>query len=191
LNIAEIPFDMSFTLDDVLRERATDRGGMSQGVGHIKEHIDKETDPLKKATLLTLLGVYSRIMMELVESEESLEEAISIYKENNKKSHGLGAKLRLAVTYTWKKEFGKSDHIFLGAIDMLKNTQEPALLKHLDYAYLHYGKSLFEQQRYDMALDNFVASYELKIQKGDMNGLDLLQQCIDFTKAKMNEEESA
>ncbi|TNF31630.1 MAG: hypothetical protein EP319_01660 [Deltaproteobacteria bacterium] len=188
MNIAQIPFDMSFTLDEVLRERPNDKASMSQGVGHIKEHLDNEADPLKKATMLTLLGVYSRIMMELVESEEALEEALGIYKEHNKKSHGLGAKLRLAVTYTWKKEFGKGEHIFLGAIEMLKDTEEPALLKHLDYAYLHLGKSKFEQQHYGMALDNFVASYELKIQKGDMNGLDILQQCIDFTKAKMNEE---
>jgi tetratricopeptide (TPR) repeat protein len=188
MNIAQIPFDMSFTLDEFLRERPNDKASMSQGVGHIKEHLDKETDPLKKATMLTLLGVYSRIMMELVESEEALEEALGIYKEHNKKSHGLGAKLRLAVTYTWKKEFGKGEHIFLGAIEMLKDTEEPALLKHLDYAYLHLGKSKFEQQHYGMALDNFVASYELKIQKGDMNGLDILQQCIDFAKEKMNEE---
>lgn len=188
MNITEIPFDMSFSLDDVLRERANDRASMSQGLGHIKEHIHKEAEPLKKASLLTLLGVYSRIMMELVESEESLEEALNIYKDNSKKAHGLGTKLRLAVTYCWKKEFGKADHIFLGAIEKLGSTEEPVLLKHLDYAYLHYGKSLFEQQRYEVALDNFVASYELKIQKGDMNGLDIVQQCIDFTKAKMNED---
>ena len=120
---------MSFSLDEVLRERPDDKAGMSQGVGYIKEHIDKEVDPLKKATLLTLQGVYSRIMMELVESEEALEEALNIYKEHNKKSHGLGAKLRLAVTYTWKKEFAKGEHIFLGTIEKLHNTEEPALLK--------------------------------------------------------------
>ena len=180
---------MSFSLDDVLRERANDRAAMSQGVGHIKECIDKESEVLKKASMLTLLGVYSRIMMELMESEESLEEALSIYKENRKKAQGLGAKLRLAVTYCWKKEFGKADDILLGAIVKLGKTEEPILLKHLDYAYIHYGKSLFEQKRYEMALDNFVASYELKIQKGDMNGLDTVQQCIDFTRAKISEAE--
>lgn len=184
---------MSVTLDNVLRERANDRGSMSQGVGYIKEQLDKETEPLKKAHILSLLGIYSRIMMELVESEEVLEEAISIYKENNKKSHGLGAKLRLGVTYIWKKEFGKGDNIFLTAIGKLKNTEEPALLKHLDFAYLHYGKSQFEQEHYEIALDNFVQSYELKIQKGDLQALETLQQCIDFTKAKMAEanEETA
>lgn len=155
MQVSEIPHDMSFTLDEVLRERPNNRESMSQGLEYIKEFLSKETDPLKRAQLLSLSGIYSRILLELVQSEKALEDAIDIYKANGKKVQGLGAKMRLAVTYTWKKEFGKSDHIFLGTIEKLKATKEAALLKHLDYAYLHYGKSQFEQERYLPALDYF------------------------------------
>jgi len=185
----DIPFNMEYSIDEVLRERADDIGSMKQGVKFLREKLDEEEDDLVRAAILSLIGVYERITLELSESELAFVESLEKYKGAGKKAHALGVKLRMAVTYQWKKEFDKADNIFNETISKLKNTQEPKLQHYLNFAYQHYGKSLFEQHRFDLAQENFVAALELRLAAGDMNAIQDTQNCIEKTKEFIEEME--
>jgi tetratricopeptide (TPR) repeat protein len=178
----DIPFNMEYSIDLSLREKAQDEGAMRQGVKFLKEKLSEETDDFSAATLLSMIGTYQRILIELSESEDAFKEAIEKYKKSGKKAHALGAKLRLAVTYQWKKGFVEADKIFVETIVKLENTEETKLQHYLDFAHQHYGKSLFEQYRNEVALDNFVAALELRLAFGDMKLIEDTQNCIVKTK---------
>ncbi|MBT7609097.1 MAG: hypothetical protein HN576_05040 [Bacteriovoracaceae bacterium] len=185
----DIPFNMEYSIDLTLRERPEDNSSMLQGVTFLREKLLEETDDTICAGLLTMIGSYERILLELSESENTLLEAIEKYKSVGKKAQALGAKLRLAVTHQWKKEFDKADNIFTTAITKLENTEEPKLLHYLEFAYQHYAKSLFDQQRNDIALENFVAVLELRLASGDMKLIEDTKNCIEITKQAIKERE--
>jgi hypothetical protein len=185
----DIPFNMEYSIDLTLRERPEDMASMKQGVKFLREKLEEETDETACAGLLTMIGSYERILLELSESEKALLESIEKYKAVGKKANALGAKLRLAVTHQWKKEFDKADNIFIDTITKLENTEEPKLLHYLNFAHQHYAKSLFEQQRNDIALDNFVAALEIRLASGDMKLIEDTQNCIDKTKQAIKQRE--
>lgn len=173
---------MEFSIDLTLRERAEDSASMKQGVKFLKDKLEDETDDFANATLLSMVGTYQRILIELSESEDSFNKAIEKYKSAGKKAHALGAKLRLAITYQWKKDFVEADKIFMETISKLENTEEPKLQHYLNFAHQHYAKSLFEQRRNEVALENFVAALELRLAAGDMKLIEETQNCIGKTK---------
>ncbi len=184
----DIPFNMEFSMDSILRERADDSVQMRKGVSFLKEKLEEEKDELKLASILSLIGGFERILIELSESEKTYHLALEKYKEAGRKALGLGVKLRLAVTHQWKKEFDKADNIFLGAISRLEKTEAPKLQHYLNFAYQHYGKSLFEQERFGVALDNFVLALELRLAQGDLKLINDTQDCIEKTKEALSEQ---
>lgn len=189
----DIPFNMEFSIDEVLRERADDPSSMKQGVKFLREKLEEADDVKVRASILSMIGTYERILIELSESEMAYVEAIELCKSEGKKLLGLRIKLNLAVTYQWKKKFDKADNIFVETINKLKDTDEPKLQKLLEFAYQNYGKSLFEQHRFDVAQENFVSALELRLASGDMNLIEDTQNCINKTKEfieKMEEEEN-
>jgi hypothetical protein len=192
VKVEDIPFNMQYSIDLTLRERAEDVGSMKQGIKFLREKLAEETDDYISAGLLSMIGSYERIVFELSESETALELSIEKYKAAGKKAQALGAKLRLAITYQWKKEFIEADNIFMETITKLENTEEPKLLHYLNFALQHYAKSLFEQHRNELALENFVAVLEYRLVAGDMKLIEDTQNCIEKTKLaiKKREEEA-
>ena len=131
------------------------------------------------------MGVYARIIGKLEKSEEYLTKALGIYNECEKTGLAFSVELRLAVTKQWLGQYGKADTCFTAAIKKLEGKSGVNSQKLLDYAAEHYGKSLYEQKRYEGALEYFLKSHEMKMILGDMQGMTQMQGFIDTTNQQL------
>jgi tetratricopeptide (TPR) repeat protein len=179
----DIPFNMDYKINKELREQPVDMDAMLMGIDHLKEELENEENQIKRASILSLLGVFSRISGDYIGSENFLKESYEIFKTEKKFLAAFVARLRLGVTYQWKEQYSKSEKIFLSCIDIARNSDDPALAGYEDFALQHLGKCKFDQGLINEALDYFTEAMELRIVKGDLELIKSTEKAIEVVRS--------
>jgi len=181
---------MDYQINEQLREEAVDFRAMTEGIEHLKDELEDTTDPLKRASILSLLGVFNRITEDYIGSVECLQEAYDIFKNEKKFLAAFVARLRLGVTLQWKKDFIKSEKIFLNCIEIARNSDDPALAGYEDFAIQHIAKCKFDQGFYNEALEYFTEAMELRIVKGDLELIKVTERAIEVVRSHLPKSKS-
>lgn len=175
MNISDIPHDMTFKFGPKLREIPLNKMDMLYGMMYLQEQLHNKTlNQDEKGKLHGLLGTYLRIVSELDESKRHLNQAITIFRELERKQSVFINQLRLANTYQWHNDFVTSNQMFDELTELAENHSD--YIEYRDFAYQHQGKNLFDQKKYREALDYFQKALELR--KGHRN-----RELIDSTEA--------
>ena len=152
------------TFDQNLREFPCDPALFRECVNELQELLESSSDPQKQVSLLGEIGVHYRILNNLQDAENSILKALKII-ENYKLGIKLEIqqKIRLAHVIQWKKNFEKSDKMYLEIIATCRSNIEAAM--YLDFALQHAGKNFFDQNRFVEALNVFNEALGLRLQR--------------------------
>lgn len=184
----ENPYDMSTTYNDLLRDVPVHPEEMEKGVAFLKEKLDLSNSEKERAKLLNLIGIYLRILGKLEEAELMLADAHTLYLNLKEPVLAEGVSLRMAIVYQYMGDFNKSDAVFTRIIKEVEQNQNRNLAGFHDFALQHYAKSLFEQKRYQKALDLLLRVHSMRLLKGDMNLIESTEIAIQKTREMMEKE---
>lgn len=185
----KVPHNMKTMRDrETLRDLAEDQDEMKKGIEYLKQQLSEEKDDLKRAALMSHLGVYCRILNDYANSEEFFIKAIELYREKDHEARAFAVRLRLAHTYHWKEQYTKSDEIFLKSLEKIKKSSDKNITKYKDYILQHFGKSKFDRQMYKDALNMFLEALELRLAKGDLDLIESTQMAIDRVREFVEKE---
>lgn len=135
----------------------------------------------ERLRILGTIGVYSRMLNDLNKAEAALIAALALTEPNNNANSYIANRLRLAHVYQWQSRFPEADAIFIDVITRCR--ANPDLEPYLDFAYQHYGKSLFDQQRYAEAERAFNSALILRQSKDDPALLESTQFALETTRS--------
>lgn len=171
-----IPFNMNFHIDRNLREQPEDLEDMKRGIRFWRDQLET-TEPISlKALLNGRIGVFSRIVKDLDESERRLRSAIDQHDILQDHKQIFVNQLRLAHTYQWKKEFTKANQMFNEL--MMKLHKNPLYQDYKDFLYQHYAKCKFDEGKYDAAYSLFQVALRVRIDKGNYHLIRSTEACI-------------
>jgi tetratricopeptide (TPR) repeat protein len=195
MGLPELEYDLSTVLDENLREKPANFEDMQKAVAEYKEHAeglgDSEKDDLEKANAYTLIGLYSRILLALEDSEDFLKKAFELFKKHEKATSAQMTKVRLATTLAWASNYTKSDEYFSGAIDKFRDAKGSKSQVILGYSLENYGKSKLERQMVQDALDLFLEALEVKMALGKMDDIQNLNDFIATARGKLESPEES
>jgi tetratricopeptide (TPR) repeat protein len=175
-------FDLSYTFNDKLRDIPNNYSEFVRYTEFLRSEISEEPDLLSKAKLLSKLGGYQRIIGKLKESEENLKLAIKIFETFGNLKNIFVAKIRLAHTYQFQKNFDISNKMFDGLIHEAESN--PDLIDYQDFAYQHSGKNQFDQSNYNKALELFNKALDIRILKQNDELIKSTKYAIEVTQVK-------
>ena len=184
----ENPYDMSTKYNDLLRDVPVSPEEMEKGIGFLKEKLDMSNSEKERAKLLNLIGVYLRIVGKLEEAELMLADAHTLYTNLKEATLAKGVSLRLAIVHQYMGDFNKADAVFTHIIKEVEQNHNRDLAVFHDFALQHYAKSLFEQKRYQKALDLLLKVHGMRLLKGDMNLIESTELAIQKTREMMEKE---
>lgn len=145
---------LAYTFDADLREVPSDLAGMEKYVQELQESLAIELEHRERVRRLGELGVYLRILNQLDSAEKSIRHALAIVDANN---FGVGLRvqneIRLGNILQWKKSFVESNLLFEKTIEQCRSHLDGK--KFLGFALQHAGKNLFDQKKFQEALDLF------------------------------------
>ncbi len=154
----EPPFDVSVGFDTSLREVPNDPAAMSAAVDWLRQRLDDPSlsEAVRVRTLGTL-GSYARVLGRLDEAQVALDEALE-------RAHGLADdrliianEIRRAHVSQYRGDFVDSNRRFAKVIE--RSGDDGPLI---DFALQHAGKNLFEQGRFDEAIDHFQKALDVR-----------------------------
>jgi len=186
MKASEIPFNMEVEIQVDLREAPKSYDEMKKGIAFLKTKIEETEDELELASMYSLIGGYSRILLELDESEKYLNLSLEIYEKQQFKIQAFAVKIRLATTYLWKEQFTKADAFFISAIKICEKSHNEKIKDYLDFVLQHYGKSKFEQKCYNEANELFIRAMEMRAAKGNIELMESTQQALTIVNKYLN-----
>lgn len=189
MGLPEMEYDLSTHLDENLREKPSNFEDMQKAVAEYKEHAeglgDSEKEELEKANAYTLIGLYSRILLALEDSEEYLKKAFELFKKHGKATSAQMTKVRLATTLSWASNYTKSDEYFVAAIDKFRDSKNTKNQTILGYSLENFGKSKLERAMVQDALDLFLEALEIKMALGKMEDIQNIESYIATARTKL------
>ncbi|GAB4014574.1 MAG: hypothetical protein Fur0010_12830 [Bdellovibrio sp.] len=180
-----IPYDMSTKFNDDLKDEAVNPEDMKKGIAFLKEKLEEAKDDLELAKIYNMIGIYQRILSNFEDAEVSFSQAHTIFTNLKETVLLEGVNLRMAIMYQQMGDYNKSDSIFTRIIKEIEQNQNKALEHYHDFVLQHYGKSLFDQKRYQKALDLFLRAHAMRLLKGDVNLIQSTELAIKKTKEKL------
>lgn len=168
--------------DKNLRDIPVDLVALKQEVQKLHDFLPCITDPKTRVSTLGQIGVYLRRLEDLDAAESTLNEALKIISENNLgQALAVQQKIRLGHVLQWKKQFDKSNPLFLKVISECRENLE--LTQYLDFALQHSGKNLFDQKRFQEALTQFNEALILRQnRKAPLDQVESTELAIKETK---------
>jgi tetratricopeptide (TPR) repeat protein len=167
----------NYHFDSDLREVPNDPLEWTKSVEQLFEILKNESED--KLQIYEHLGIATRILLRLSESESFLLKAVSLSYDNPNHSHLIQNLIRLAHTYQWKKEFSKA-HLLFDQVRTLSN-QKP-ISEGLKAAYhQHLAKNYFDQSYYGLAVIEFELALKMRIR------IQAPADQIESTKASLKE----
>lgn len=186
MGLPEFEFDLSTTLDEKFREIPANKEDMQKAVVEYKSHAeslgDDEKFELEKANTYTYIGLYSRILLALEDSEEYLKKAFELYKKHGKASSAQMTKVRLGTTLAWSENYTKSDEYFIAAIEKFRNTKGSKAENVLGYSLENFGMSKLERGLVNEALDLFLEALEVKMAQGKLEDMQNIEALIGYAR---------
>lgn len=185
----QLDYDLSTYLDENIKEKPNNFEEMQKAVEAYKEHAkslgDREEEEIEKANTYTLIGLYSRILLALEDSEEYLKKAFELFKKHGKVSSAQMTKVRLATTLFWASNYTKSDEYFFSTIEKFRNSRDTKSQTILAYSLENFGKSKLERLMVQSALDLFLEALELKIALGKLEDIKNVESLIAIARGKI------
>ncbi len=180
-----MPFNLAHSFDFELREVPVDPQQYELARQYLLDRIEYEKDtPLQQLrSYYSTLSFVLKVQKDLDTALNYATEALAISKSLNIISLIVIDQMRYASILQWKKNFGEADDLFKDAIHICK-TYEP-LYQILDFAYHNYGKSLFDQKKYDDALGNFQMAIEIRKTREQKDLLHESEQALKITNSKL------
>jgi tetratricopeptide (TPR) repeat protein len=153
-------YDLSFYFDENLHEVANTPSDIDMHVHELKVALDTMQDPLERTKALGQIGMYLRILRELIEARDYLLKALEMIERHEFDiSLKVQQQLRLAHVYQWLGDFDHSNKIF----DELSELSKSSNLGYLEpFLWQHKGKNHFDQQQWKKALECFEKSLEIR-----------------------------
>lgn len=142
-------------------------------------------DSEKKTSILGQIGVWLRILGDLESAESSLRQALQIVESGQLGINWeIQQKLRLAHVLQWKGLFDQSNTLFAEAIDKCRTIPEANI--YLSFALQHAGKNLFDQNRFQEALEMFNEALKIrKVIAAPINQTQSTELAIAITKSRL------
>lgn len=161
MKLHELGYNIETYFDNNLVEIPVDADEMSKAAVFLTAEYLKSESP----ECAGLAGTLHRILGNLETAEQLLLSAIKSSEKSFNLRGSIRNKIRLAHVLQCLKRYEESDKIFEDVIEScMQNSELEGLV---DFAYQHYGKSLFERNRYEEALKMFHSALELRNRKGD------------------------
>ena len=181
-------FDMSFFIDDDLKEVPNNFTDMLKGIEMYKEIVNVEADIHVKGKMLSKLGFYYNTVELYDESEKNLLNAIMIFNINNDAVNTIIAEIRLSRTFQNKGKLTDA----LNILTKLENTvdEDSGIEDYRDFIYQHKGKVLYDIEKYDDAIKYFYSAMKIRKKKDNGELISSTQQAIDAVKKKVRETEN-
>ncbi len=160
------PLTFSDLMDNIefdcsLREIVYNKADYEKVIDDLNSKLDTSTTE-ERITILGNVGVMLRIINKLSESEATLNSALNLARELRLSDKIFVNTIRLAHAYQWKKEFKKSEELFLSIEHTLEDNKISPALKAAYYQ--HYGKLKFDQEQYLVALKYFNKALQIRLE---------------------------
>lgn len=179
----DAPFDLSYYFGDDLQDYPNNPAEMRQAVDYWQAQLARpELEIRDRIQLLTRIGTYGRMLRDLDRAEESHRAAIALAESIGHVRFRTQNQIKLAHVYQWQQRYAESEAEFEGAIAICQN--EPAVADFLDFAYQHFGKCKFDQQRYAKALQLFEQALALRHKKRNQELIDSTELAIATTQSR-------
>lgn len=164
VDLASLPFDMSFSFGPDLREKPNTPDEMIQGTEYLKSELASIREAFEQAQVKSHLGVYQRILLELESSHDNLKDALAYFRSVEDDLKVLVTQIRFAHTLQWQKQFQLAEKELEEALLTTRN--HPRYQSHQDFVLQHLGKLRFDQGLYRQALENFEKALIIREKKG-------------------------
>jgi len=179
-----MPYNVTFTLDENLREVPAQPAAMRQAVNWlVKQMGAMQGDNSSLARLLSMHGTYSRMLGELDAALASLEKSTALQVELRDERLSFVNAIRLGQVHQFRKDFTRADMLLATATREAQNRS--SLKPFLDRAHQCSGRSLFDQGRYEEALEHFSAALKLREARNDPELTALARHCVTVTQARL------
>lgn len=152
-----------FTISPDLRDHPKDQTAYFTFLKSVEKDLSTELSVNDRLAALEVYGVGSRVVGQLNSAELSLKVAIQICEREKYFSRLLQNKVRLAHVFQWKKNFDRSNDLFLECEKMLGPDISPGLTAAF---WQHKGKNLFDQEFFELAAECFSMALEIRKQHG-------------------------
>ncbi|ALX49335.1 tetratricopeptide repeat protein [Lentibacillus amyloliquefaciens] len=185
MNAVDIPHDMRFKFGPNLREMPMNKMDMLYGMMYLQKQLNDESiEEDEKGKIHGMLGTFLRIVGELDESKRQLNQAIDIFRASGRKQSVFINQMRLANTYQWHNDFDTSNRMFAELLETAENDSDYSEFK--DFIYQHQGKNLFDQKKYEEALDYFRKALELQQDNRNKELIESTETAIETCEKKLN-----
>lgn len=186
----DIPYNIDFTFDDNLREVPENPEDMLRAIDYLEIRLIEESqDDYERMRLSGLVGTLYLIIGDYEMAEEHIHTAITSSNNLRDRQAQLRNLLRLAQVYQYRKQFELADRIFkqvIQAYEANRDTPRNSIfMADLDMAYQQYGKCLFDQGDYEIALHMFEKALSLQQDKPDKSSMLSTQHAIQVTSEKL------
>lgn len=179
----ETLFDISYYFGDNLQDYPNNPAEMRLAVDSWETQLTQpELDISDRIRLLTRIGTYARTLRDLDRAESAHTAAIELANAIGHIRFSTQNRIKLAHVYQWQQRYAESETVFEDAIATCQH--EPEVANFLDFAYQHFGKCKFDQQRYTEALELFEQALELRRRKGDQELIDSTELALSTVKAR-------
>jgi tetratricopeptide (TPR) repeat protein len=183
MNLSDIPFTISFHIDDDLRDVPDDADSMIQAIAFLEDRLSRERSDAEQRSLLGWIGVFARMTGDLDRAEAALQRALAMAVEAGNRPAIIQSQIRLAHVFQWQQRFDDADSLFVSVIERCLSDED--LQRYLDFALQHYGKSLFDQRRYAEAAGTFQKVLDLRLAGGVEDLIASTRQALDATHAHL------
>lgn len=179
VKLHEFNYNIETYFDDNLVEIPVDANEMSNAAECLKAEFLKTDNP----ECAGLAGTLHRILGNLELAEQLLQAAVKSCEESCNLRGAVRNRIRLAHVLQCLRRYNESDKIFELAIESCMQNGELEGLA--DYAYQHYGKSLFDQGKYEQAFRMFARAKELRMLKGDPSLIESSEFALRMAERRM------
>ena len=177
--MVKIPFDVSYRIEENLRDVPNDPTHMRHALSWLRSQLEEETDSHRRIKLLGLISSYARMLKELPTAEQYALKAIAQAQTIQDSRLEIANQIRLAHIRHWQENYVESEALFEDTLARCRS--DAKLSEYLDFAYQHAGKCQYDQQQYDAALAYFREALSLRIEKADSSLIDSTQYAISRT----------
>ena len=179
----ETPFDLSFHYDDNLHDVPNNVEEMRQAVTFWQAQLNQPgLETTERIRLLGRIGGYARTLRDLEQAEQALTTALELSKSIENQRFEAANSIKLAHVYQWQQRYAESEALFEAVIVFCQENAEAA--PYLDFAYHHFGKCKFDQQKYAEALDYFEQALAIRLKKNKSELIASTELAIATTQSR-------
>ena len=191
--MSDIPYNIDFSFDDNLREVPKDPKDMHRAIDHLEVRLIEESqDDYERMRVSGIVGTLYLVLGNYDMAEEHINTAIASSNNLRDRRAQLHNLMRLAQIYQYRQHYHLADRIFKQIIqaceanrDATNPNRNNPFIKDLDVVYHEYGKCLFDQGDYEIALHLFEKALRIRQFNRVQSLITLTQHAIQVTTDKL------